>query len=134
VTLNIYKIKTSSNKYAIFKTILFQDDQEFIIVYANTKLSTSFINEFLLSKDNLYERLDIVSLVIVQDIVDKKIIDKRMHLFIYVIGVNEVVLEARSYVTKDIKTSIILDNDVLEMSKNKISLHLHSKRMQIDSV
>ncbi len=85
-------------------------------------------------KDNLYERLDIVSLVIVQDIVDKKIINKRMHLSIYVIDVNEIVLRAYSYVTKDIKIDIILDNDVLEMFKNKISLHLHSKRMQINNV
>jgi len=87
-----------------------------------------------LFKDNLYERLDIVSLVIVQDIVNKKIINKRMHLSIYVIDVNEVVLEARSYITKDIKIDIILDNDVLEMFKNKISLHLHNKRMQINNV
>ncbi len=85
-------------------------------------------------KDNLYERLNIVSLVIVQDIVNKKIINKRMHLSIYVIDVNEVVLEARSYITKDIKIDIILDNDVLEMFKNKISLHLHNKRMQINNV
>jgi sucrose-6-phosphate hydrolase SacC (GH32 family) len=87
-----------------------------------------------LFKDNLYERLNIVSLVIVQDIVNKKIINKRMHLSIYVIDVNEVVLEARSYITKDIKIDIILDNDVLEMFKNKISLHLHNKRMQINNV
>jgi len=87
-----------------------------------------------LFKDNLYERLNIVSLVIVQDIVNKKIINKRMYLSIYVIDVNEVVLEARSYITKDIKIDIILDNDVLEMFKNKISLHLHNKRMQINNV
>ncbi len=50
-----------------------------------------------------------------------------MHLPIYLIGVNKVVLEARSYITKDIKIDIILGNNILEMPKNKISLHLYSK-------
>jgi len=87
-----------------------------------------------LSKDNLYKCLDIVLLVIVQDIVDKKIVDKQMHLPIYLIGVNKVVLEARSYITKDIKIDIILGNNILEMPKNKISLHLYSKQMQISNI
>jgi len=82
----------------------------------------------------LYKHLDIVSLVIVQDIVDEKIVDKRMHLPIYVLDLDKIILQTRLYITKSIKTSIILDNNVLEMPKNKISLHLHKKRMQIDSV
>jgi hypothetical protein len=87
-----------------------------------------------LSKDNLYKRLDIVLPIIVQDIVNEKIVDKQIHLFIYIIDINKVVLEARSYVTKDIKASIILDNNVLEISKNKINLYLYSKQMQINNV
>jgi len=87
-----------------------------------------------LSKDNLYKRLDIVLLVIVQDIASKKIVNKQMYLSIYIIDVNKVVLKARSYVTKDIKIDIILGNNVLEMSKNKINLHLYSKQIQINNV
>jgi len=73
-------------------------------------------------------------LVIVQDIVDKKIIDKQMHLSIYIIDANKVVLEARLYVTKDIKAGVILDNNILELSQNKISLYLYSKQIQIDCI
>jgi len=87
-----------------------------------------------LSKDNLYKRLDIVLLVIVRDFVDKKIVDKQIYLSIYIINVNKVVLEARSYITKDIKIDIILDNNILEITKNKISLYLYSKQIQINSV
>ncbi len=87
-----------------------------------------------MSKDNLYKRLDIVLLVIVQDIASKKIVNKQMYLSIYIIDVNKVVLKARSYVTKDIKIDIILGNNVLEMSKNKINLHLYSKQIQINNV
>jgi hypothetical protein len=57
-----------------------------------------------------------------------------MQLLIYVLDVNEIILQACLYVIKSIKTSIILDNDVLEMFKNKISLHLYNKRMQIDRI
>lgn len=114
---------------------MFQNNQKSIIVCANTRLDTSFINKFLLLKDvNLYRRLDIVLFVIVRDIVDKKIVDKRMHLSIYIIDVNKIILQTRLYVTKDIKASIILGNNVLEISKNKISLHLYNKQMQINNV
>ncbi len=84
-------------------------------------------------KDSLYKRLDILLLIIVQDVVNKKIVDKQMHLSIYIIDVNKV-LEVRSYIIKDIKASIILDNNILEVSKNKISLHLYSKQIQISKV
>jgi len=86
-----------------------------------------------LCKDSLYKRLDILLLIIVQDVVNKKIVDKQMHLSIYIIDVNKV-LEVRSYIIKDIKASIILDNNILEVSKNKISLHLYSKQIQISKV
>jgi len=70
----------------------------------------------LLKDTNLYERLKTMLLVIVQDIVNEKIINKRMHLSIYIVDINKVVLEARLYVTKDIKASVILDNNALELS------------------
>jgi len=88
----------------------------------------------LLENTNLYERLETILLVIVRNIVNEKIVDKRMHLSIYIIDIDEVVLQARSYVTKSIKVDIILDNDVLELSQNRISLHLHSKQIQIDRI
>jgi len=123
-----------SNRYAIFKTKLF-DNNNVVIVCANSNFKTSFINKLLLLKDvNLYKRLNTILLVIVQDIVDKKIIDKQMHLSIYIIDANKVVLEARLYVTKDIKAGVILDNNILELSQNKISLYLYSKQIQIDCI
>jgi len=80
-----------------------------------------------LSKDNLYKRLDIVLSIIVRDIIDKKIVNKQMHLSIYIIDANDVILKARLYITNNIKIDIILDNNVLDMSQNKISLYLYNK-------
>jgi len=82
----------------------------------------------------LYARLNIVSSIIVRDIIDKKIVNKRMHLPIYIIDVNKIILEIHSYVTKSIKAKVILNNNVLEVSQNKINLHLHNKQMQIDRI
>lgn len=87
-----------------------------IIVYANINSNTSFINELLLLKDNLYKCLDIISFVVVQNIVNKRIVNKQMHLSIYIIDVNEVILKARLYVIKDIKVVIILVNNILKVS------------------
>lgn len=125
-----------SNKYAIFKIKFFQDNnnQEQIIVCIDTKLDTNFINKFLLFKSNLYKRLDIVLLVIVQNIVNQKIINKQIHLSINVIEANKIILETCSYIIKDIKVNIILDNNILEISLNKISLYLYSKQMQINCI
>jgi len=82
-----------------------------------------------LLKDNLYNYLDIISLVTIEDIVDEKIVDKRMYLSIYIIEINKVILEARLYITKDIKVEIILDNNVLEVFQNKISPYLYNKQI-----
>jgi 2C-methyl-D-erythritol 2,4-cyclodiphosphate synthase len=87
-----------------------------------------------LSKSKLYKHLDIVLLVIVQDIINKKIVDKQRYLSIYIIDVNKVVLETRSYIIKNIKINIILDNNVLKITKNKISLYLYSKQIQINNI
>jgi len=82
-----------------------------------------------LLKDNLYNYLDIISLVTIEDIHDEKIVDKRMYLSIYIIEINKVILEARLYITKDIKVEIILDNNVLEVFQNKISPYLYNKQI-----
>jgi len=81
----------------------------------------------LLKDVNLYIRLNIVSPIIVQDIINEKIVNKCIYLSIYVIDVNEIIFETRLYVTKSIKVKIILNNNVLEVSQNKINLHLYNK-------
>jgi len=70
----------------------------------------------LLKDINLYKRLKTILSIIVRDIVNEKIVDKRIYLSIYIVNINEVVLEARLYVIKSIKASVILDNDILELS------------------
>ena len=133
--LNVYEIKTSFNEYVIFKNKLYSENNEFITVCADIDFGTNFMNESLLSKEiNLYEQLNIVSSIIARDMFNEKIIDKRMHLIIQLIDFKGVMLQARSYVIKDIKADLILDNDVLELPQNKISLHLHSKKMQIEVI
>jgi len=88
----------------------------------------------LLEDTNLYKYLETILSIIVRDIVDEKIVNKRMHLSIYVIDIDKVVFQARSYVIKSIKADVILGNDVLELSQNRINLHLYSKQMQIDRI
>jgi len=39
-----------------------------------------------------------------------------MHLFIYIVNDDKIILNARLYVIKDIKIDVILENDVLELS------------------
>ena len=81
-TLNVYEIKTSFNKYVIFKK-KFNEQSEVIVICANTNSNTNFMNESLLSKKvNLYKQLNIVSSIIARDMFDEKIINKRMHLTI----------------------------------------------------
>lgn len=130
--LNVYEIKIPPNGYATFKATI--DGQEPITVCADTGSGTSFMDESLLPKGNLYGRLDTVPPVTVRGIAGEKIVDKRMHLPIHVTGANGVILQSRPYVTKGIKAGIILGNDVLGVPLNKISLHLHSKQMQIGSI
>ena len=130
--LNVYEIKTSFNEYVTFKKKL-NEQSEAIVICADTGFGTSFMDESLLSKGvNLYGQLNIVSPIIARGMFDEKIIDKRMHLAIHLVNFN-VTLQIRSYVTKDIKAGLILGNDVLGLPQNKISLHLHSKKMQIEA-
>jgi len=53
--------------------------------------------------------------IIIQDIVDKNIVNKRIYLSIYIVDINKIILEVRLYITKNIKTKIILDNNILEV-------------------
>ena len=74
------------------------------------------MNEFLLLKEvNLYEQLNIVSSIIARNMFDEKIIDKRMHLIIQLIDFKYVTFQIKSYVIKDIKVDLILNNDVLKL-------------------
>jgi len=64
---------------------------------------------------NLYIYLDIVLSIIVQNIIKKKIVDKYIYLSIYIIDINKIIFKVRLYITKSIKTKIILDNNILEI-------------------
>ena len=93
------------------------------------------MDESLLPKGvNLYGQLDTVPPITARGMFGEKIIDKRMHLAIQLVDSKGVMLQARPYVTKGIKAGLILGNDVLGLSQNKISLHLHSKKMQIGAI
>jgi len=65
---------------------------------------------------NLYIYLDIVLSIIVQNIIKKKIVDKYIYLSIYIIDINKIIFKVRLYITKSIKTKIILYNNILEIS------------------
>ena len=134
-TLNIYEIKTLSNDYATLQSRLFNNESN-IFICADTGFEVSFMNESLLSQDiNLFERLIFTSLVTIRDISDERIVDKQIHLSIYVTGSDDITktIEATSYVTKRIKVEVMLDMNILEKFQNKITLHLHTKKMQLRS-
>ena len=87
------------------------------------------MNEFLLLKKvNLYKRLITVQSIIVRDLVEKKICNKRMNIIIEIVNIKEM-LFAILYVTTSIKVDIILDNDILNLSNNKIELYLYRRIM-----
>ena len=93
------------------------------------------MNESLLSLENLFDRLISTSLVIVRDIFDERIVDKQIHLSIHVIDSEDIVktIETTLYIIKEIKIEVILDMNILEKSQNKITLYLHTKKMQLRS-
>ena len=76
-----------------------------------------------------------MSLVIVRDIFDERIVDKQIHLLIHVKSSDDVskTIETTSYIIKNIKTEVILNINILEKSQNMITLHLHTKKMQLRS-
>ena len=128
------RLRISFNEYVIFKK-KFNEQNKAIIICADIGSGISFMNKFLLPKEvNLYTQLNIVLPITVRGVFGEKIIDKHMHLTIQLVDFKDVTLQARLYIIKDIKAGLILGNDVLGLSQNKISLHLHSKKMQIEAI
>ena len=133
-TLNVYEIKSLSNDYATFQDRLFNEKSNTFIC-ADIESEVSFINESLLSQSiNLFDRLVSTSLVTVRDIFDERIVDKQIYILIHVKSRDDIkTIEATSYITKEIKIEVVLDMNVLEKSQNKITLYLHTKKMQLRS-
>ena len=61
---------------------------------------------------NFYNRLIIVFLIIICEIIDDKICDKRMHIRVYFIDINKI-FKTMLYIIKKIKINVILSNDVI---------------------
>ena len=136
--LNVYEIKAPSNGYATFQARLFNNDsgtnESFIC--ADTGSGVSFMDESLLPQGiNLFGRLISTPPVTVRGISGERIVDKQIHLSIHVTGSDDIAktIEATPYVTKGIKAGVILGMDVLGKPQNKITLHLHTKKMQLGS-
>ena len=93
------------------------------------------MNESLLPRDNLFDRLIQTSLVTMRGIFDERIVDKQIHLLIHVKSSDNITktIEITQYITKSIKAEVILDINILEKSQNKITLYLHTKKMQLRS-
>ena len=136
VVLNVYEIKIFSNDYATFQSRLLNNNANKIFICANIESEVSFMNESLLSQGiNLFGRLILISLVTVRGIFDERIVDKQIYLSIHITGSDDIAktIETTPYITKGIKAGVILDMDVLGKSQNKITLHLHTKKMQLRS-
>ena len=137
-TLNVYEIKSLSNNYITFQARLFNNNSETneSSICANIEFEVSFMNESLLSQSiNLFGRLISTPLVTIRDISEERIVDKQIQLSIHVTDSDDIAktIETTLYVIKSIKAEVILEINILEKSQNKITLHLHTKKMQLRS-
>ena len=135
--LHVIIIRESSSKreYVIIQTRLYDQNNEKISICIDTDFSVNFIDESLLSENNLWNRLHNCHSIIVRDIANKRIVDKQMNIFLYITTIDESLkrLEVKTYVNKDIQTDVILDMNELEKIENDIVIWLDRKKMQLNN-
>ena len=134
--LHVITIRESSSKreYVIIQTRLYDENNEKIFVCINIDFNVNFIDEFLLSKDNFWNRLHNCHSIIVRDIADERIVDKQMNIFLLITVTDDIVkrIEIKIYVNKNIKAKVILNMNELDKIENDIVLWLDRKKMQLD--
>ena len=124
----MYNIKILKKIYIIFQITL-NNNSNNIIVYADSDFKINFMNISLLFYDiNLYNKFNTIVFIIMRNIIDEKMMNKRYILDINIIIDNKIIiLKIYSYIIKSIKTEIILSNDVYNILENRVNLHLYNK-------
>ena len=130
----IIRESSSEREYVTIQTRLYDENNEKISVCIDIDFNVNFIDEFLLPKDNLWNRLHNCHSIIVRDIADERIVDKQMNIFLLIIVTDDIVkrIEIKIYVNKNIKAKIILNMNELDKIENDIVLWLDRKKMQLD--
>ena len=135
--LHVVTIRESSSKreYVIIQTRLYDENNEEISICIDTDFSVNFIDETLLSEDNLWSRLHNCHSIIVRDIANERIVDKQMNIFLYITTIDESLkrLEVKTYVNKDIQADVIFDMNKLKKIENDIVIWLDKKKMQLNN-
>ena len=136
----IIRESLSKREYIIIQTRLYNENNEKIFVCIDIDFNVNFIDEFLLSKIFFINRLHNCHSIIVRNIVDKRIVDKQMNIFLYIIIIDESLkrLNVKTYINKNIQTNVILDMVELDMNEldkieNDITIWLNRKKMQLNN-
>ena len=136
-TLHVITIRESSSKreYVIIQTRLYDEINENISICIDTEFSVNFIDKFLLSENNLWNRLHNCHSITVRSIADERIVDQQMNILMYVIATDDTTkrIEIKIYVNKSIKVDVILNMNELDKIENDIVLWLDRKKMQLDN-
>ena len=131
--LHIVIIRDSFSKreYVIIQTLLYDETNEAILVCIDTSFNVNFIDEFLFFKNqNLWNRFHNCHSIIIRDIANERIVDRQMNIFLFFIATNDSIkrINFKTYVNKNIQTSVILDMNELNKKENDIILWLDKKK------
>lgn len=119
--------------YATVQSRLYSEDGLHQDCCIDTGSSATFIDESLLPKENLFDRLHKTPPITVRGISGERVVDKKMMVSIFLTGTDGTILriDASAYVTKGIKAGIILGMDELGRPEDDIALWLGRKMMQM---
>lgn len=122
-----------NRRYATIQSRLYSKDGPHQDCCINTGSSATFIDETLLPKENLYDRLHKTPPITVRRISGERVVDRKMVIAIFLSGNDRslIKIEASAYVTKGIKAGVILGMDELGRPEDNIALWLGRKMMQI---
>ena len=126
---------SSEREYVIMQARLYIEDNDEISVCIDTESSVSFIDESLLSADNLWNRLHNCHSITIRDIASERIVDKQMNISLFVIVTDDSMkrIDCKVYVSKKIKVEIILSMNELDKIEDDIAIWLDRKKMQLNN-
>ena len=114
----IIKFFSSDREYVTIQNRLFDNIDDEISICIDINSNVNFIDESLLSQNNLRNCFSII----VKNIINEKVVDQQLNFLIYFIATNEIVklLNVHAYVFKNIEIDVILNMNELNHEKNDI--------------
>ena len=135
--LHVITIRESSSKreYVIIQTRLYDEINENISICIDIEFNVNFIDKFLLSENNLWNRLHNCHSITMRNIANERIVNQQMNIFLYVTATDDTTkrIKIKIYVNKSIKVDVILSMNELDKIEDDIILWLDRKKMQLDN-